>query len=105
MIRFVPLALLSAFLLHPATAWADAIRYGGASAELSISEVSDRTVRIVLAPLDEQGKPRPAPASTVLVDFPEKLKLRCRDLSGPEEVALTKLRVKLRPEPLAIVIT
>ena len=70
MIRSIALALVSALLLCPATALADPIRYAGADAELSISEVSDRTVRIVLTPLDDKGKPVAAPPSTALVEFP-----------------------------------
>src|SRR5215510_9743046 len=39
------------------------IRFGGAPAELTLSEVSERTMRIQLSPLDEHGQPQPTPPS------------------------------------------
>src|SRR5262249_24210419 len=78
------------------------IRYGGQNAELSVSSVSERTVQIVLTPLDEKGQARPTPPSTVLVEQQPKLLLRRRALAGPEEVAAGKWRVRLKPEPLTI---
>jgi hypothetical protein len=56
--------LLSQF----ATVFAAApIQFAAQNAELAISEISVRTLRIELAPLDEHGRPRPAQPSTVLV--------------------------------------
>src|SRR5262249_23030109 len=79
------LAAAVAGCLHPAPAAADPVRYWGADAELSVSAVSERTVLIALAPLDENGQPRPATPSTALV--PQKLdeQLRRRELKGAEE--------------------
>src|SRR5262245_27788324 len=79
-------------LLGPATA-AD-VRYRGGKAELTVSAVSDRTVQVVLAPLDDKGKPRPAPPSTVLVEQKPQLKLRTRELAKAREVSAGKLRVR-----------
>ncbi|MCI0460937.1 MAG: DUF5110 domain-containing protein [Gemmataceae bacterium] len=90
--------------ISPAPARADVIRYGGNPAELSLSAVSERTVQIVLAPLDEKGAARSAPPSTVLVHQQLQLKLRQRALTGMEEVAVGKLRVQVKPEPLTIAI-
>jgi alpha-glucosidase (family GH31 glycosyl hydrolase) len=87
-------------LLGPAAA-AD-VRYRGGPAELSVSAVSDYTVQIVLAPLDEQGRPRPSPPSTVLVEQKPQLKFRRRELAGAREVSVGKLRVELRPGPLTV---
>jgi alpha-glucosidase len=92
--------VLMGSLLGPAPA--AEVRYRGEKAELSISAVSDHTVQIVLAPLDEQGKPRPAPPSTVLVEQKPQLKLRCRELAGERAVAAGKLRVTVRPGPLTV---
>ncbi len=86
----------------PGPAPAAEVRYRGEKAELSVSAVSDHTVQIVLAPLDEQGKPRPAPPSTVLVEQKPQLKLRCRDVEGEREVTAGKLRVTVRPGPLTV---
>ena len=94
--------VLAACLTNPMTALAAPLRYSNGPAELSLSAVSERTVQIVLAPLDENGKPRPAPPSTVLVEQQPQLKLRRHELSGPEEVAVGKLRVRVKPQPLTL---
>jgi alpha-glucosidase/alpha-D-xyloside xylohydrolase len=94
--------VLAAFLTNPAAALAAPLRYSGNPAELTLSAVSERTVRIVLAPLDEKRQARPAPPSTVLVEQKPQLKLTRRELSGAEEVSVGKLRVRLKPEPLTI---
>ena len=86
-------AVLTAIALDPSAACAGPIRYWGGDAELSIAEISDRTARIVLAPLDDQQKARPAPPSTALVELKPKIKLIRRKLDVPEEVAAGKLRV------------
>jgi alpha-glucosidase (family GH31 glycosyl hydrolase) len=84
------------------TASAEAVRYAGSPAELSLSAVSERTVRITLAPLDEKGKAHPAPLSTVLVDLPSEPKLRRQELTGAEEVSLGEARVQVKPQPLTV---
>ncbi|HLJ92009.1 MAG TPA: TIM-barrel domain-containing protein [Gemmataceae bacterium] len=96
---------LVAGLVFPAAMCAAPIRLSGIPAELSVSTVSERTVQIVLAPLDESGKVRPAPPSTVLVEQKPELKLRRRDLQAPAEIALGKLRVEVKPEPLTITVS
>jgi alpha-glucosidase/alpha-D-xyloside xylohydrolase len=83
-------------------AHAEAIRYAGGPAELSVSTVSDRTVQVVLASLDKDGTPRPAPASTVLVEQRPEVKLRLRELADARDVTVGKLRVRAKPKPLAV---
>src|SRR5262245_47561757 len=78
------------------------VRYAGSNAELSVSAVSEGTAQVVLAPLDENGKPRSAPPSTVLVEQQPQVKLRRQELGGPEEVAVGKLRVRVKPQPLTL---
>jgi alpha-glucosidase/alpha-D-xyloside xylohydrolase len=78
------------------------IRFAGAAAELVISEVSERTVRLELSPLDEQHKSRPASPSTVLVPFPTSEKLRVRELAGARELRVGQLRVRVKPQPLIV---
>src|SRR5262249_11589543 len=92
---------LAAFLTSPA-APAAPLRHSGNPAELTVSAVGERTVRIVLAPLDGKGKARPAPPSTVPVGLKPELKWTVRGLSGPEEVSAGKLRVRLKPDPLTV---
>ncbi len=78
------------------------IRFAGAPVELSVSEVSERTVRVELFALDEQGKPRPTTPSTVLVPFPTTEKLRVRELPGERELRVGFLRVLIKPQPLIV---
>ncbi len=94
---------LTGCALGPAAA--EEIRYWGGRAELSVSAVSERTVQIVLAPLDEKGEPRSGPPSTVLVEQKPELKLRTRELNEAKEVAAGPLRVRVKPEPLTITVT
>jgi alpha-glucosidase/alpha-D-xyloside xylohydrolase len=102
---FRPAILSLAFgLLIAAPACADAIRYCGKDAELTVSTVSDRTVLISLAPLDEKGNPRPAPLTAAFVEQKPQVKLRRRDLKDTEEIQAGGLRltVKLKPGALEI---
>jgi alpha-glucosidase/alpha-D-xyloside xylohydrolase len=84
----------------PATA--APIRYRGSNAELAISAVSSQTVKLVLTPLDDKGKPRPAPLSTVLVEQKTQLKLRSRELTQAKDIAVGKLRIRVKPGPLTV---
>jgi alpha-glucosidase/alpha-D-xyloside xylohydrolase len=78
------------------------VRFGGVASELTVSEVSDKTVRLKLAPLDDQGRLRPGAPSTILVPFPEIEKLRVRELTGDKEIRAAGLRVKITARPLTI---
>src|SRR5262245_53421957 len=90
-------------LLHVGQAFAAApLRFAGSPAELAVSEISERTVRIELFPLDEQRNPIPAARSTVLVPFPVIEKLRVRELSGEREVRVGQLQLGLKPQPLTV---
>jgi hypothetical protein len=89
---------LAAVLATPAAARAGPLRYGSSPAELSVSAMSEQTVRVVLAPLDEDGKPRPGPASTALVELKPVPKFRARDLAEAREVEAGKLR-RQAPRP------
>src|SRR5438128_1261117 len=86
------------------TAAAGMLRHGDRPAELSVSAVSDRTVRIVLAPLDESGKAGLGPASTVLANLKTEPKLHVRELTQAREIESGKLRVRITPDPLTITI-
>ena len=78
-------------------------RYRGLPAELTINQLSERMVQVVLAPLDEAtGAARPEPASSVVVEQRPQLMLRRRTLEGAEEVTLGKLTIEIEPHPLAI---
>ncbi len=88
------------FVAAPAFA-AMPIRFGGEDAELTISEVSARTVRLELSPLDLRG-PRAATPSTILVPFASAEKLRTWDLASEKELRIGELRVALKPQPLTV---
>jgi alpha-glucosidase (family GH31 glycosyl hydrolase) len=94
---FTPLFGLSA-----AGAPSSPIRFAGQNAELAIFEVSPRTMRLELSPLDEKGKPRPATRSTVLVPLPATAKLRLRELDGEKDVRAGQLRVRVMTRPLTV---
>jgi alpha-glucosidase (family GH31 glycosyl hydrolase) len=81
---------------------AETLRFGGEPAELRIDEVSERTIRIELAPLDERGIPRAEATSSDLVPFPSQEKLRIRELGSSKEIRAGKLRVRVQPNPLTI---
>lgn len=80
------------------------IRFAGQNAELVVSEVSERTVRVELSPLDEQGKPCPPAASTVLIPFPFTERVRVREISGEKDLRVGKLRVLVKTPPLNITV-
>ena len=78
------------------------IRFAGVPAELTVSEVSERTVRLQLASLDDAGRPRSATPSTVLVPFASTEKLRVRELSSDKELSVGRLRLLIKPQPLTV---
>jgi alpha-glucosidase/alpha-D-xyloside xylohydrolase len=104
--RSAPLAGLALLvcLTSPPAAAAGPLRLGDGPAELSVAAVSERTVRIALAPLDEAGNPRRGPASTVLVPLSPETKLRVRELPEAREVRAGQLRVRVRPDPLTVTV-
>ncbi|HET7626376.1 MAG TPA: TIM-barrel domain-containing protein [Verrucomicrobiae bacterium] len=81
-----------------------AIFFEGAPAELKISAVSDRTIRVELAPLDEKSAVQPKNSEPILVPFSEQEKFRARELSGEKEIQAGSLRVQIRPRPLTIAV-
>lgn len=103
--RAIPLVICAAVTLAGGlrTASAAPLIFAGRPVELSITPVSDRTIRVTLI-----ANPAPADApklddSAVLAPrrWPEPA-LRVTDLDGPRELALGPLRVRVTPAPLAI---
>lgn len=94
-------------LLTPQVSQAETapVRFRGSDAELSIYELTERTLEIVLAPIDEAtDKAHAAPTSLVLVEQQPQLRLRRRQLDTAEEFASGKLRVRVTPQPLTVTI-
>jgi len=96
------LVLLSFSQFSPAAETDTRIRFAGVPVELTIGEVSERTIRLELAPLDEQGNVRAGSLSTVLVPFPVIEKLRVRELASEKELRVGKLRVLIKRQPLTV---
>jgi alpha-glucosidase/alpha-D-xyloside xylohydrolase len=96
--------LSCAFAAHAHEALADSapIRFAGLDVELALSEVSERTLRVEVAPLDAAGRPCAGTPSTVLVPFPSTEKLRARELASDKEIGAGRLRVTVRARPLAV---
>src|SRR5436190_17876163 len=88
----VAIGLAVAAHTWPTPALAGPIQYWGNNAELSIGAITDRTVEIVVVPLDDKGVPKSGEPSTAIVGQKPVLKLRTRDLTGPQEVVAGKLR-------------
>jgi alpha-glucosidase/alpha-D-xyloside xylohydrolase len=70
--------------------------------ELTISEVSQRTVRIQFSSVHEPGNLRTPNTSTVLVPFASTERLRTREFDAEKEIRAGQLRVTVRPQPLVI---
>jgi alpha-glucosidase/alpha-D-xyloside xylohydrolase len=104
--RFWSVAVLARFLLACVVSFrtqaAEPLHFAGESAELTIGEVSERTIRIEVAPLDERGHPKPEEFSSALVSIPTKEKVRIRELTGKKEIKMGKIRVLVEPTPLRI---
>jgi len=92
------------FSLSVAVLAETAIRFGGCPAELTLSQVSERTLRIELAQLDEQGRPLRSEPSTILAPFPAVEKLRVRHLATGRAIRVGELRVAVRLEPLTVTV-
>jgi alpha-glucosidase (family GH31 glycosyl hydrolase) len=101
MLQLGTVAVSVAFSLHLASQAAE-LRLAGEPAELSIHEISERMIRIELAPLDGRGAPRAEAPSSDLVPFPSKEKLRIRELGSSKEVRVGKLRAHIQPNPLTV---
>jgi len=86
---------------HVATA-DSRLQFGGAPVELTISQVSERTLRIGLSALDERGHSPKPPLSDGLVSFPATEKLRVRELFRERRLRVGQLRVTLQAQPLTI---
>jgi alpha-glucosidase (family GH31 glycosyl hydrolase) len=87
-------------------AWAGetsaAIQLGGSPVEISVQQISPRTMRIQLLPLDQNGQPRLAPPSSVLAPFESKELLRVRELGDSQEVHIGTSRLVIKHDPLRL---
>src|SRR5262245_56784438 len=84
---------------------ASPVVYAAKDCELTISEISPHCVRVELAPLDEQKRPRPAARGPALVYFQSQEKLRTRELEGVRTLRVGDLQVSLKAQPLTVTAT
>jgi alpha-glucosidase/alpha-D-xyloside xylohydrolase len=99
----IVLAVCAWPILATTGAWAAPLGYRGAEAELTISQISERAVRIIVAPLDPaSGQPLAPPESAVLVEQNPQVVLRSRNVESDHLVSAGKLRIVVHPQPLAI---
>jgi alpha-glucosidase/alpha-D-xyloside xylohydrolase len=103
MSRHALLAVAVVTIIGPG-AMAAPVRWWGQDAELYVAAVSDHTVQVVLAPLDDQGKPRLAQPSTALVELKPQVKLRLRELTKAEIAKVGSLTVTVKPGPLTVTV-
>lgn len=83
---------------------AESLRFAGEPIELSVCEISERTIRVELSPLDEHRHPQKEAFSSALVSFPSKEKLRVREFKTTKEIKAGKLRVVLESAPLTLTV-
>ena len=101
--RALPGALVLCYLMACPVSKADPrIQFEGVPVELTICQVSDCTVRVQLAPLDEHGRPQIEMPSPALVPFPTTMKFQARELNGTKAFRAGQFRVTVKPSPLAI---
>jgi alpha-glucosidase/alpha-D-xyloside xylohydrolase len=81
---------------------ASPIRFEGVPVELTISQISDCTVRLQLLPLDDQGQPRAEAVSPALISFPTTEKLQARELDGATELHVGQMNLTIKPSPFTI---
>lgn len=79
-----------------------AIIFGGVPVELRISEISDKTVRIELLPIDPGANSSPVAPPWTLAFFSAKEVFHSRELSSEKKIRAGTLRVAIRPRPLVI---
>ncbi|HEX5221168.1 MAG TPA: TIM-barrel domain-containing protein [Verrucomicrobiae bacterium] len=103
--RWTLISLLLVLSLRAFAAGDKQLQVFGAPVQLTISEASERTVRIELTPLDEQGNPCSGTPSTVLAQFQCKERFRARELASEKKLRIGKLRVAIKPNPLTISVT
>lgn len=80
------------------------IEFQGVPVELRVSEVSDKTVRIQLFPIDEHGNLVPTTPSPTLDIFEAKEKFHAREVGSEKEVRIGDLRLVLKSNPLTITV-
>jgi len=99
------LSLLSVFavLMSFVNARADLpMLFGGVPVELKISEVSDKTVRIELQPVDPHAALTTVLPPWTLASFSSKEIFHSHDLASDKKIRVGALRVTIHPKPMTV---
>jgi alpha-glucosidase (family GH31 glycosyl hydrolase) len=97
------LSLLACSLTMSFHARADsAIVFGGVPVDLKISEVSDKTVRIELQPLEARANNGPLALPWTLASFSAKEVFHARELASEKKIRVGTLRLTILPRPLTV---
>src|SRR5215471_4235239 len=80
------------------------ILFGGTAVELRISQVTQRTARLELLPVDDEGHVQASTGSTVLVRLSPTEKLRLRKIPGEKVVNAGQLQFLIKPHPLTVAV-
>ncbi len=87
------------------TAQTPGLKVAGLAAELAISPVSARTLRVSLLPLNSQEQAQPIPDGGVLVASPgAEAPIRIRSVSAVSNLACGTFELKILPQPLTLII-
>jgi alpha-glucosidase (family GH31 glycosyl hydrolase) len=87
------------------TAESPTLKVAGLAAELAISPVSARALRVSLLPLDSHGQAQPIPNDLVLVASPPRqAPIRIRSVSAETSLTCGAFRLKVLPQPLVVII-
>ena len=84
---------------------ADDLKYAGSAAELTIQSVSDRAIKMILSPLDAQGRPRPGPPTTAFLATGGRPVLAIRKLDNAQDIVVGDMRCRIQARPLSIALT
>ena len=80
------------------------IQFNNVRVQLTISQISERTLRFQLTPFNDEGPPQPESPSPILDSFSEKEILRVRAPGDAKELSVGSMRVTIEPRPLAITV-
>ena len=81
------------------------LKVAGWAAELAISPMSARTLRVSLLPLDPQEQAQPIPDDGVLVASQGgEAPIRIRSVSAESNLACGTFELKILPQPLTVII-
>src|ERR1041385_581237 len=98
------LALAAVMLFVAGGAMAEPLRMGGGTIEILVRELTDRTVRVDLAPLDDAAKAQAPAPSSVIVASAGAARIALRELDDAKSIHIGKFQVTIKGKPLTITV-